>query len=357
MTPRYARLASKLFVREGGGAPPPPTLEARERAIAVVSAILAARARKRRIVRWSAVAAAAAVVITGLSGARLMLHRASGPDVIASRAHGIEIVAKSVGDGASVVLSGAPTPAPLSEGRTVPAGSRLVTPPNSRATLAFSTGTTVTLGEATDLTVNAEGPMQLLRLGTGFIDLHVAKLTSAQRFVVTTSDSEVEVRGTQFRVSLAQPDPACGGGITTRVAVTEGVVVVRHEGIEARVAAGETWPCAMSTTAPSIGDDLETSGGSARTATGSVLAEVNALFGQAMAAKNRGDTRASIAALDRLLARYPTVQLAEYASSERMRLLKSTGSPRAVSAAKRYLIAYPKGYARAEAEAIVAGTP
>jgi hypothetical protein len=331
-------------------------MEARERAIAVVSAILAARARKRRIVRWSAVAAAAAVVITGLSTARLLSHHGS-TDMIATRAHGIEIVAKSVGDGASVVLSGAPAPAPLSEGRTVPAGSRLVTPPNSRATLAFSTGTTVTLGEATDLTVNAEGPMQLLRLGTGFIDLHVAKLTSAQRFVVATSDSEVEVRGTQFRVSLAQPDPACGGGITTRVAVTEGVVVVRHDGSESRVAAGETWPCSMSTTTPAIGDDLEATGGSARVSPGSVLPEVNALFGQAMAARQRGDIRGSVMLLDRLLARYPSAQLAEGASVWRMRLLKASGSARAVPAAKRYLAAYPKGYERAEAEAIVAGTP
>jgi ferric-dicitrate binding protein FerR (iron transport regulator) len=331
-------------------------MEARERAIAVVSAMLATRARKRRIVRWSVVAAAAAVVITGLSTARLVLHHAS-TDATASRAHGIEIVAKSVGDGASVVLSGAPAPAPLAEGRTVPAGSRLVTPANSRATLAFSTGTTVTLGESTDLMVNAEGPMQLLRLGTGFIDLHVAKLTSAQRFVVATSDSEVEVRGTQFRVSLAQPDPACGGGVTTRVAVTEGVVVVRHDGSESRVAAGETWPCSMSATAPVIGDDLEGTGGSARVAPGSVLAEANALYGQAMAAKNRGDIRGSVAALDRLLARYPSVQLAEYASVERLHMLKASGSPRAISVAKRYLAAYPKGWARAEAEAIVSGTP
>jgi hypothetical protein len=331
-------------------------VEARDRAIAVVSAVLAARARKRRVARWSAVAAAAALAVIGVSGARLALHQ-GGADPIAHRAHGIEIVAKSVGDGARMVVSGDP-PAPLAEGRTVPTGSRLVTPANSRATLAFSTGTTVTLGEATDLTVNADGPMQLLQLGTGFIDLHVAKLTSAQRFLVSTSDSEVEVRGTQFRVALAPPDPACGGGTTTRVSVSEGVVVVRHDGTESRVAAGETWPCAMSTTTtPAIGDEIETPVGPPRAAPSSVLPEVNALFGQAMAAKHRGDTRASVQALDRLIARYPSCQLAENAAMERLRLLHASGSPRAVPAAKKYLSAYPHGFGRAEAEAVVAGTP
>jgi ferric-dicitrate binding protein FerR (iron transport regulator) len=356
MTPRYARLASKLFVRESEGARPPPTVEARERAIAVVSAVLAARARKRRIARWSAVAAAAAIAIIGVSGARLVLHQGGGAGPIAQRAHGIEIVAKSVGDGARMVVSGDP-PAPLAEGRTVPTGSRLVTPANSRATLAFSTGTTVTLGEATDLTVNADGPMQLLQLGTGFIDLHVAKLTSAQRFLVSTSDSEVEVRGTQFRVALAQPDPTCGGGTTTRVSVSEGVVVVRHDGTESRVAAGETWPCAMTTTTPAIGDEIETPAGPPHAAPSSVLAEVNALFGQAMAAKHRGDTRGSVQALDRLIARYPSCQLAENAAMERLRLLHASGSLRAVAAAKNYLSAYPHGFGRAEAEAVVAASP
>lgn len=355
MTPRYARLASTLFVREGGAPPPPPTLEDRERAIAIVASALMARRRHRRLVRFGAVAAAAVVV--GAAGmARLALHGAPERVPVATAAQGIQIVAKSVvGDGASVVVSG--EPAPLAEGRAVPAVSRLVTPPNSHATLAFSTGTSVTLGESTDLTVNAEGPMQLLRLGSGFVDLHVAKLTAAQRFVVATSDSEVEVRGTRFRVSLAQPDPACGGGTATRVAVSEGVVVVRHDGVESRVAAGETWPCAMATTSGLEGDDLLKPGGAARVPAPSVLPEVNALYQQAMAAKHRGDTHAGLAALSQLLQRYPTSQLAEGATVERMRMLKSVAPPHAVREAKRYLASYPNGYARSEAEAIVAGTP
>jgi FecR protein len=355
MTPRYARLASTLFVREGGAPPAPPTLEHRERAIAVVAAALHARRRRRRVVRWSLVAAAAALLVGTVSTARLVAHLTGDAVPVASRAPGIQIVAKSVGDGASVVVSGAP--APLAEGHTVPAVSRLVTPANGRATLAFSTGTSVILGEGTDLTVNAEGPMQLLRLGTGFVDLHVAKLTAAQRFVVATSDSEVEVRGTQFRVSLAQPDVACGGGTTTRVSVTEGVVVVRHAGVESRVAAGETWPCAMSTTSGLNGDDLLKPATAGHGAAPSVLSEMNALYEQAMSAKHRGDAHAGIAALTQLLQKYPSSQLAEGATVERMRMLKSVSPAHSVREAKRYLSSYPNGYARSEAEAIVAGTP
>ena len=92
------------------------------------------------------------------------------------------------------------------------------------------------------MTVAAEGAAQVLHLDAGSVELHVEKLTSAQRFLVDTPDSEVEVRGTRFSVSVVPPDAACGAGVRTRVAVTEGVVVVRHAGLEDRVALGESWP-------------------------------------------------------------------------------------------------------------------
>jgi hypothetical protein len=40
-----------------------------------------------------------------------------------------------------------------------------------------------------------------------------------------------------------------------------------------------------------------------------------------------------------------------------MRLLRAGQSPRAVAAARQYLARYPNGFAYAEAEAIVAGSP
>jgi hypothetical protein len=249
--------------------------------------------------------------------------------------------------------------APLAEGRAIPEGSRLVTPADGRATLAFSTGTSVTLGEGTDLTVGGEGQKRILRLASGRVDLHVAKLTGAARFLVDTADAEVEVRGTLFRVSLASSDPACGGGTTTRVSVTEGVVVVRRDGVESRVGAGEDWPAGCTqrpVNLPGAGGPAGAPPATSPMASAnSTLPEQNRAYEKALAAKNHGETRAAIAAFDAFLSKYPAGQLAEGAEIERMRLLRSAGSGRAVSAAHQYLASYPNGYARDEAEAILAG--
>jgi hypothetical protein len=234
-------LVRKLFAGEGASiAPPPPAATERARAIAAITEAIAARSRRRRAVRVAGAAFAAAAVITGLFvGSRVLRHALAPVRPVAA---GPEIVAHPAAGGASVLVSGAE--APLVEGRSLAAGSRIVTPPGGRATLSLSTGTSVALGEGADLTVGGEGGLEALRLAVGFADLHVAKLGAGQRFVVNTPDAEVEVRGTHFRVAVAAPDPACGGGTTTRVVVTEGVVVVRHAGAESRVAAGERWPSA-----------------------------------------------------------------------------------------------------------------
>ncbi len=269
-----------------------------------------------------------------------------------------QIVAHPVGGGSSVVVSGAQ--APLDEGRLLGAGSRVVTPANGRAMLSFSTGSTVLLREGTDMTVATEGAAQVLRLDAGSVELHVAKLTSTQRFLVDTPDSEVEVRGTRFSVSVVPPDPACGAGVRTRVAVSEGVVVVRHAGVEDRVALGEAWPAGCTRIGPSTAMAGVRSASNTPTPAalpaGSTLADQNDLFAAAAAANRRGDTRAprwprSIA----FLATYPASPLVESALVERMRLLQSTSRGRSSAAAKEYLARYPNGFAHAEAEAIVAG--
>ncbi len=309
--PQYARLASKLFVREGDwSAAPPPTHDTRNQAIASIAAAIDQRARRRRTARWSggsmAVAAAAAAVLA-------VTHHESRkplPVAINTPSRPVQITAHSVGGVASVVVSGAE--APLAEGRPVAEGSRLVTPPDGRATLAFSTGTSVVVGEGTDMTLGGEGDSQLLRLNTGWIDLHVAKLMTGQRFVVDTSDSEVEVRGTRFRVSIARPDPSCGDGTTTRLSVTEGVVVIRHGGVEDRVAAGEHWPehcaAAMTSWTPTASRTAAGTPGVPAAAGAvpiSTLAEQNNLFAEAFASKRDGDVSGALAAFDRYLSKYP----------------------------------------------------
>lgn len=356
--PRYARLVSKLLVDAGEPAAPPPSVEARARAIDALGAALDSRGRSRRLMRWGgAVAAAAALVVVAGGTARIALRRSVpvAATLESSDAHHTQIVARAVDEGASVVVSGAQ--APLTVGRAITEGSRLVTPPNGRATLAFATGTTVTLGEDTNLNVNGDVAMQVLRLATGWVDLHVAKVGASQRFVVATADSEVEVRGTQFRVSLARPDAACGGGTPTRVAVTEGVVVVRHDGVESRVGAGEMWPAGCSVVANANASRAAGSGAGSGVSPRSTLAEQNDLYNQGLTAEQRGDARGALAAYDRFLAKYPSSVLAEGATVKRMRVLRTLAPARAIVAARQYLAAYPDGAAHDEAEAIVSGTP
>jgi hypothetical protein len=266
---------------------------------------------------------------------------------------GVRIVGHPVSGDVSVVASGNNTP--LTEGADVTAGSRLVVPPRGRALLAFSTGTSVLLDPSSDLRVESTGSVESLRLEGGAIELHVAKLHGDERFLVHTPDAEVEVRGTQFRVAVVPADPACGESTSTRVTVTEGVVVVRHAGAEARVAAGEAW---------TAGDCPGADGGTSRSVVGtrdpapsSTLAAQNDLFASAVSAKRQGNYHRALAGFDRLLAQYPGSPLTESATVERMRVLRLADPGRAPVAAKDYLARYPRGFARAEAQTIAEGAP
>ncbi len=359
--PHYARLASSMLSRVGSGPVPVPDADERAEAIdAIARAIVTARNR-RRLRQWlGGFAAAAVVMLTGFAGYRLAAHRTPlAVSPAATTATLAQIVAHPVSGGSSVVVSGAQ--APLDDGRLLGPGSRVVTPANGRAMLSFSTGSTVLLREGTDMTVSSEGATQRLEVEAGSVELHVAKLAPDHRFIVSTPDSEVEVRGTRFTVGVVAPDPACGAGARTRVGVTEGIVVVRHSGIEDRVAIGEQWPAGCPHAAPAtpVSATPKPAAEAAPVApsTGSTLAEQNDLFAAAASAKHRGDVRGALTALDRFLALYPGGPLAESATVERMRLLQTTRSGRAPAAAKDYLARYPNGFAHGEAEAIVSETP
>ncbi len=359
--PRYAELVGKLFAREARSSVPPPEPGVRTRAILAIGEALDARARRRRLVRWSvglSAAAAAAVVVVGVS------RHAEHHDELAAHAPSVgaptvQIVAHSVSGTPSVLFSGAQ--APLADESPVPQGSRLVTPANGRATLAFSTGTNVVVGEGSDMTLGGDGAHQVLRLSTGSIDLHVAKLTADQRFVVGTADSEVEVRGTRFHVSIVRPDPACGDGTPTRVNVTEGVVVVRHDGTEDRIAAGEVWPRGCGRTngiAITISAISAAHGGTSPVrAAVSTLPEENDLYQRALASMNAGDMRGAVSGFEGLLAKYPASPNAEPARHNIMRALVKVSSSQALAAARQYIASYPNGPGRAEAEEIVSAAP
>jgi hypothetical protein len=357
--PHFARLASTMLSRIGSGPIAVPDPDDRADAVAAIARAIVSARRRRRLHGWLAACAAAAVVaLTAFGGYRFAARGAPaavGPaPVMASVA---QIIAHPVSGGSSVVVSGAQ--APLDDGRLLTPGSRVVTPANGRAMLSFSTGSTVLLREGTDMTVASEGTTQRLHLDAGSIELHVEKLPPDHRFIVSTPDSDVEVRGTRFSVGVVAPDPACGAGVRTRVAVTEGVVVVRHTGIEARVAIGESWPggcprVATTNVVASVRPAVEAAPVTPTHA--SSLADQNDLYAVAESARHRGDLGGALVALDRFLAVYPSSPLAESATVERLRVLQTMGSGRAPGAARDYLARYPGGFAHAEVEAIASGT-
>ncbi len=367
--PRLSQLAARLIAREAEASPARSDQAERSRSIAVVE--LALRRRARRVLGRAlmAVAAAAAVVVAstyrsgGQSAAPPLVAGSSSaehitpPARIAAHPRGagaaFSAAAQAVGT-AGVVGA---TLAPLDDGSTLPTGSRVSTPAAGGAELDVTTGTQLLLDERTDLAIMEEGPSQRFALAAGALDAHVAKLGATERFVVRTPDAEVEVRGTRFRVSVVDADPDCGGGSVTRVVVTEGLVAVRHAGAESLVAAGASWPatCAPAPAASSVASPAPVAAPSATPS--STLAAENALFARAMAAKQRGAAGEAVADLDRLVSSYPAGPLAESAAAERMRLLRSLDPRRGADAAREYLRRYPSGFARAEAEALVGGSP
>ncbi|MGH7434596.1 MAG: FecR domain-containing protein [Polyangiaceae bacterium] len=314
-------------------------------------------ARRRTLARWSAAIAAmstAAALIAAIS------YRASQSD---ARGHastqqvagGPQILGYPGPGGANVVVSGAQIP--LATGWQATQGSRIVTPSEGTAMLSFSTGTAVTLAEDTSLTIEEDAAVTRLHLTGGAVDLHVAKLASGCRFLVDTSDAEVEVRGTRFRVAVVAPVSACGNGTATRVTVTEGVVAVRQKWTESRVSAGERWPSACAdaeetSVATTDSRPAHAGRGPPTVQRPSDLANQNDLFARASAAKQRGDVQGALSEFERLLSRYPSGPLAESACAERMRLLRAFDPVRARGAADDYVARYPKGFARGEAEAI-----
>jgi hypothetical protein len=351
-SPRFAEAAARLMSDSRKDAPDRPVdPRARDRAIEAIAAAIEARARLRRRRRWvMGVGAAAALVALGV-GVTSIATRRHPPVAPVAAAPTAAAVLHVEGGGVDV------EPGPngsRADGSPLAQGSRLVARPDGRATLAFATGTQLTLEEKADVTIVSEGATQRFSLTGGAVRAHVAKLGPNDRFIIATADAEIEVRGTSFRVSVVAADASCGDGTPTRVDVVEGTVAVRHAGAEALVHAGESWPAGCSVpTAPSISVAIAPAPAkSAAVVAASRLAEQNDLFADGVAAKRRGANAEAIATFERFLAKYPGSPLAESASVERMKLLAASGSPLAKAAATQYLARYPHGYARDDAERI-----
>ncbi|MDB4936357.1 MAG: hypothetical protein JWP87_3329, partial [Labilithrix sp.] len=214
----------------------------REAAVARIADALRARARARRRKRVLAGLAIAAGIGALATGGVLAAHRAThdgGSVQSATNAHDLGRVDVPA-DGVTALREGRTEP--LGAGTRLPEGTELRTNGASEAHLDFDSGTRVTLGGAGRVRLVEQSQRKRFALESGSFFAKVAKLGPDERFVVSTPDAEVEVRGTAFRVTLVEGNPDCAGGTPTRLDVSEGVVVVRHAGAEVRVAAGERWP-------------------------------------------------------------------------------------------------------------------
>ncbi|MBI2394212.1 MAG: FecR domain-containing protein [Deltaproteobacteria bacterium] len=346
---------------------PPPSEHDRLRAVVMMEAARDQAQRRTTLRRavWPLAAAAAALLVAGIAA---KWPRKPAPALVAAP------VARTL-EGRSVVVR-AGVELPVAEGVSVEAGDRIVNDPGARAGLALPTGTHLLVEGSTDVAVTGTAATQSFFLASGAVRADVAKLREGERFLVRTADGEIEVRGTSFRVARVASDPTCQPASSTRVEVFEGLVVVRANGVEARVAAGERWPrcsapapvtpaapavasVAVPSSAP-VSPPKSLAGASSPKPTevsASDLAEQNDMFAAAIAHKRAGNAHSAIVGFERLLARFPGCALAEQATVERFKLLAVTDRSRAVDAARAYLHRYPGGYARRDAEAIVAGTP
>jgi hypothetical protein len=90
----------------------------------------------------------------------------------------------------------------------------------------------------------------------------------------------------------------------------------------------------------------------------STLALENRLFSEAVTESHSGNTDAALRGFERLVREYPRSPLAQSAMVRRLRILAAAERiPEARAEARRYLAAYPTGFAKQEAEALLHDGP
>ena len=238
------------------------------------------------------------------------------------------------------------------------------------ATLGYANGTRITLSSSARLRVDDLGTTRRFSLSSGQLQAHVAKLGQGDRFIVSTPDSEVEVRGTVFTVTVDSSPSRCrDSASSSTVSVSEGAVWVRTGDKQVVLQPGDSWvtPCyEPRTTAPEVvvrapvvmpnqagtsvraplhkvaaasvnsmvgpspgpqelpvAPSLEPARIPAPPTAVSRLAEQNDLFSAAMTAERQGQHDLALRKLDELVTRYPGGPLSESARAERQRILSA----------------------------------
>jgi hypothetical protein len=324
------------------------------------------RSRRFAAAVFLGVAAAAAVGVGFLGLEQLRSNEPSAAiavaNVSAGEVRGVVGRALSMGPGAQGV--------PVEAGARLKGGEQLETFDGGALELSVDNGN-VRLGALSKLEVLSPSRAERrLRLGVGSVDVDVPHLgRTSERFVVETPSVDVVVVGTAFSVDV-------GGSAAreTKVNVRRGTVwILSHGERLAVLKAGDVWssernPVAESPAAnapaldgaptaavkaPHVAQARPTEGAAREAVAPGSLAEENRLFEAALAARNGGDDGRAADAFGALLSRYPRSVLAEQALAERFRALSRAGrTALAVTAARRYLAAYPQGAARSDAERI-----
>lgn len=378
-SPDLANAAARALAEHD---PVPTSASAETRAKHLAAMEVAIRRRHRRVIvqRWSVGAAAAAALIVGGAWVDGSFFHSSATDARSVGTHSVVAVAH----GAGVVVTDGTNTRALGADATLQAGESLRTPTHASTALSFATGTRIDVREESEFAISSLGAMERFQLRRGSMHARVAPLHAGERFVINTSDAEVEVHGTSFRVDALSAPTGCEVTSSTRVVVDEGVVSVRHAGVQVFVRAGSSWPtecapsAAHSTEAPAttpasgipvtshhlahanvaspsvegVADTAATD--STSTTHASTLALENDAFADAVALRREHRTGEALAAFERFVAEHPRSLLVESARIEAMRLLRDADRTRAESMARDYLRQYPDGVARREAEDLLA---
>jgi hypothetical protein len=377
------RAASKVLSEEPIDLGAPAQTERERMVLAIKQEIeQSARARARRV--WAGRLMAAAMLLLAVVGTWRLATRtapqesaprpeaASGqpsplvavasaePPAASATLPPTMLLAESVHGTVNVVSNGGRSP--LAPRDQLQSGKTIISDQGD-ATIAFEAGSRVQMEALTEATMSEEASTQFVALRMGAVTATVHKLGDRGRFIVRTDEAVVEAHGTVFRVARRRA-PGCG--LQTTVHLTEGRISVRDAAGERFLLAGEEWasackgdsapamgltsaarpPASVATTVPTLASTQPT--------TSSELTAQNALFSRAMAQKSRGDQRAAIGTLDELLTVYPTTQLREVACAQRMNIAATSDPGRASTLARAYVSEFPRGFARKDADAILA---
>ncbi|MES1209787.1 MAG: FecR family protein [Pseudomonadota bacterium] len=337
---RYAARAARLLRESRSRIAPHRTASPDDAIAALADTIGRIGARRRR--RRGLLMGAAAAGLAAAAGAAVLVARGGGSvrtpvvtvaPVSAPTAEGFVF---GPPDGASLSHPGEAPHVPAS-GERWRAGDRLRAA-RGPVELTAADGTSLTVAADSELHLLRGGAERWLRVASGAVSAHVAKLKAGERFVLVTPDAEVEVRGTRFEVDVVASAADCGGGTVTRVAVQEGLVEVRGPHGQARVPAGAHWPagCPASGLPAASAPPARIRPAAARPArivpvaprsTESTLATENDLFASALRAEREGSPREALELLDLLLNRFPRSPLHASAAAARERIISSSPAP------------------------------